>query len=371
MQTTKFKKQIRTAEPYFSPEEQQEILREVPGILTEQLSMGKHVAAFEKEFAQKFDATFAVALNSCTSALEIALSYLNLKADDEVIVPSQTFVATGMAVHLSGAKIVFAEIDPGTFCLDFEDVKRKVTSRTKAVIIVHFVGTISPDILELRKFCDDRRIFLIEDAAHAPGATIDGRFSGTIGHAGCFSFFPTKILTCGEGGMLTTQDDNMAAYARSMQHRGRDMNAATEQYSHPGRNVRMPEFSALLGRTQLRSLDENLATRRRHAARYHAAFANDKIHPAGASFWKYLLLLDSKIDRDRALVRLQESGIFADKSYDPPVHLQPFFAKNYTIQKGHLPVTEEILAHHICLPCHNRLSDDDIEFVIKAMTGIL
>jgi perosamine synthetase len=366
------------ADPFFTEEDRLRIHREIDVILTEALSMGPNVNAFEQEFAQLVGVRHAIAMNSCTSALEIALHGLGVSEGDEVIVPCETFIATGMAVHLVGGRPVFGEISAQTFCLDPEDIEKRITPKTRGVITVYMSGLIPGDIFTMKKLCDKHGLFLVEDAAHAPGACRDGKVAGSIGHAGCFSFFPTKIITSGEGGMLTTDDDRLAAFARSLQHRGRDLSSATEQYSHSGRNVRMTEMAALLGRVQLGHLAEYLAERRRVAAIYKSAFVNDNrvrlIVPdddSASAFWKFPLLLADGIDRSRVTTELHKAGVFADWSYWPALHLQPVFRDLYGMKEGDLPKSEGLLSRHICLPCHPRISNDDAEYVAGNLKLIL
>ena len=269
------------ASPFFSESDKKIIHDEVEDILSNQLSMGKNVKKFEEAFAERLDVGHAIALNACTSALEAAVSYAATRGK-EVIIPAQTFIATGMAVHLSGLKPVFAEISPETMCLDYHDTIQRVNENTAAIIVVHMTGIITPEINKFRRFCDERNILLIEDAAHTPGAKFKHKEAGTFGHIGCFSFFPSKVLTAGEGGMLTTNDDKIASFARSFQNRGRDMTSPSEIYSIPGRNVRMPEISALLGWIQLSHLNDYLDRRREIASSYISHF--EKV--AGLKFIK-------------------------------------------------------------------------------------
>lgn len=368
---------INMADPFFSPEDRKLIHEEIELILDGALSMGPNVRSFEEDFAKRVGARHAIAMNSCTSTLEAALLALGA-AGREVIVPSETFIATGMAVHLVGAKPVFAEISKETLCLDIEDVKLKVNSQTAGVIIVHMAGLITPDIRKFREFCDERGLFLIEDAAHSLGATLGDRESGTFGHVGCFSFFPTKVITSGEGGMLTTDDDEIAAFARSYQHRGRDLEALGEQYVMPGRNVRMTEMSALLGRVQLGHLDEYLEGRRRVAAIYINELSQQPgltlIHPhqiENSSFWKFPIVLDPRLDRARIAQDMSNAGISVDWAYAPAVHLQPVFRRLFGTAEGLLPITEEVMSRHLCLPSHPRMSDVDAAFVAKELKGIV
>lgn len=357
-------KKINMADPHFSEEDRKWIHREIDVILDGALSMGPNVEAFEREFAARVGVRHAIAMNSCTSALEAALVAFDI-GDQEVIIPAETFIATGMAVHLTGGTPVFAEISKSTLCLDLEDVKRKVTLRTAGVILVHMAGMITPDILEFRRYCDTNQLFLIEDAAHSPGASHAGREAGSFGHVGCFSFFPTKVITAGEGGMLTTDDDEIAAFARSFQHRGRDMGSQLERYVRPGRNVRMTETAALIGRVQLSHLDEYLIRRQQIAAIYGRELAGlngvKLLMPKAlesSSFWKVSLLLDRTLDRVAITDRMASKGITVDWAYQP-LHLQPVFRELYGTAEGLLPQTEDLLSRHLCLPCHPRMSNED------------
>lgn len=366
-------KKINMADPHFSKVDRKRIHREIDAILDGSLSMGPNVQAFEQEFADRVGVRYAIAMNSCTSALEAALQYIQVSGR-EVIIPSETFVATGMAVHLAGGKPVFAEISASTLCLDLEDVKRKVTPQTSALILVHMNGMITPDILEFRQFCDANHLFLIEDAAHSPGACFAGREAGSIGHVGCFSFYPTKVITAGEGGMLTTNDEAVAAFVRSYQHRGRDMLSEVEQYVFPGRNVRMTETAALLGRVQLSHLNEYLTCRRQVAAIYKNELSEvtgvSMIFPAElemSSFWKVPLLLDPRLNRVVIFEQMSAVGVTVDWAYQPALHLQPVFRELYGTSEGLLPRTEEILRRHLCLPCHPRMTKKDAVYVAREL----
>ena len=358
-------RKINMAEPYFSPEDRQWIHREIDAILDGSLSMGPNVAAFEREFAARVGVHHAIAMNSCTSALEAALLSQDI-VGKEVILPAETFIATGMAVHLAGGIPVFAEISASNLCLDLEDVKRRVTACTAGVLLVHMAGLVTPDILAFRQFCDANQIFLIEDAAHSPGARLAGKEAGSFGHAGCFSFYPTKVITSGEGGMLTTDSDRIAAFARSYQHRGRDMSSQVERYVLPGRNVRMTEISALLGRVQLSHLDEFLARRRKIAAIYGKELSGVRdlrlvvpMDLESSSFWKVPLLLQASVSRAALTEQMATAGIAVDWAYQPPLHLQPVFRDLFGITEGLLPRTEDLLSRHLCLPCHPGMSEED------------
>jgi|SaaInlStandDraft_3_1057020.scaffolds.fasta_scaffold25714_2 perosamine synthetase len=364
---------VNMADPYFSVKDRKTIHQEIDLILDNALSMGHNVKMFEKEFSNRIGAQYAIAMNSCTSTLEAALQYYNIKGR-EVIVPVETFIATGMAVHLAGGIPIFSDISKDTFCLDLKDVQKRVTSNTAGIILVHMAGMITPDAHKFRSFCDKNGLFLIEDAAHSPGAILDGKYAGNIGHVGCFSFYPTKIITSGEGGMLTTNDSDIANYARSYQNRGRDMQSAEECYIIPGRNVRMSEMNALLGRVQLSHLDEYLYRRRQIAKMYSEMLYDlqgvQLVIPnkfESSSFWKFILLLDATIDRAGVTEYMKSEGVTVDWSYTPALHLQPIFRRLYNTYEGQLPCSEDYLSRHICLPCHPRITDEETLYVASTL----
>jgi len=371
-------KKITMADPFFDEHDRERIHKEIDNILDKSLSMGPNVLAFQEEFAAKMNVKHAIAMNACTSTLEASLLAHDIK-DKEVIIPSQTFIGTGMSVHLNGGIPIFAEISPKTFCLDLEDVKKKVTKNTVGIILVHMTGIITPDILDFKSFCNDNKLFLIEDAAHSPGAMINNQYAGTIGDAGCFSFFPSKVMTAGEGGMLTTNNDRIANFARSFQNRGRDITSDTEIYNIPGRNVRITEMSALLGRIQLQKLDQFLVKRREIATIYknELALIDNKINILipedinSSSFWKVPIILNKNIDRYALTKELNLLGITVDWAYNPPLHLQPVFKDLYKTYNGQLPVTEDCSSRHICLPCHPGMSEDDAFHVTNSIKLLL
>ena len=370
-------RKINMASPYFSENDKKKIHQEIDSILDSALSMGNNVKLFENEFASKVGVRHAIAMNSCTATLEAALQYYDIKGR-EVIVPTETFIATGMAVHLAGGVPIFSEISKDTFCLDLEDAQERVTPNTAGVILVHMAGMISPDAHNFRKFCDENGLFLIEDAAHSPGAVLNEKQAGSIGHVGCFSFYPSKIISSGEGGMLTTDDDDIANYARIYQNRGKDMKSSVERYLIPGRNVRMSEMNALLGRVQLSHLDEYLYRRQQIANIYRDRLCDlqgvQLIIPEKhetSSFWKVILLMDLTIDRVAVTKYMKSKGVVVDWSYQPALHLQPVFKKLYDTYEGQLPYSEDYLSRHICLPCHPRISDEEAYYVADTLRNTI
>ncbi len=220
--------------------------------------MGPSVEEFEQKFAHMAGVKHAIAVNSGTAALGIVTLCLGVR-DREVIVPTETFVASANSVILAGGRPVFAEIHRDTLCLDLADVERRIGPKTAAVMAVHMAGLIQSDINALEEMCRKKNIALIEDAAHAIGASYNGRKAGGLGKAGCFSFYPTKVITTGEGGMITTDDSNISDIARSYRNHG----AAPDNsmYERVSTNWRMTEISAVIGLSQLRHLDEFITKR--------------------------------------------------------------------------------------------------------------
>jgi perosamine synthetase len=365
---------LTTAFPYFAPEEQAWLEKELQSILNGQLSMGPRVANFESEFASYCGVPHGIAFPSCTSAMEATLQALGVGVDDEVLVPVETFIATGMVVSLLGAKPVFTEIDRETFSMDFSDALEKVTNQTKGAIVVHFGGIISPGLPGFVEEMHKRGLFVIEDAAHAPGAELNGQRAGSFGDAGCFSFYPTKIMTTGEGGMMVTAGEKLARITRSLQNRGRDLNNRDERYVLPGRNNRFTEMAAAMGLSQLRSLPDFLNSRRQIAAIYDELLLKSEMfvpvlagEGSRPSYWRYVAVPTVNIDRSELRDRLAKEKIMIDWAYDPPLHLQPVYQELLGTHPGMLPRSEEILSRHICLPMHSRLRDCDAEYVVERL----
>ena len=365
---------LTTAFPYFPPEEQRWLSGELSQILNGILAMGPRVAQFEKEFAAYCGQRYGIAFPSCTSSMEAALLSFGVGPGDEVLVPVETFIATGMVVSLVGARPVFTEISPSNFSMDFDDAWSRVTERTRGAIVVHFGGFISPQLPAFVQKMRDSGRFVIEDAAHAPGAELNGQKAGSLADAGCFSFYPTKVMTTGEGGMLVTDREDIAATVRSLQLRGRDLDSKEERYVSPGRNNRFTEIAAAMGLSQLRSLPEFLSTRRRVASVYDEMLLSSELFvPLLAedgsvpSYWRYVAMPTVAIDRPALRDRLAADQITIDWAYDPPLHLQPVFQKTMDTRPGMLPRSENLLARHICLPVHARMRDQDAEFVAQRL----
>ena len=371
----------RTASPFFKEEDIDHILHETRKILSGegQLSMGKNVTEFENLFSEYSGSKGSVATNSCTSALEIALMSIDISPGDEVIIPVQTFIATGSAVLRTGGVPVFCNVNHN-FLMDFRSLKEAITSSTKAVILVHFSGLLHEEKNEIKNYLEERKIYLIEDAAHAPGASLNNKKAGTFGDLSCFSFFSTKNMTTGEGGMITSNNLDLLNKCSSIRNRGIDTNNESESFIRLGGNYRMTEFQALLGKTQLNRLDEINNTRNEIANIYmqnlNSCFEEGLIEYPFVkngiyhSYWRFWVRLKEGIDRKDIKDSLKKESIASDWTYDPLLHLQPLFKDNFK-QSNNFSKSEELASRHICIPIHAQLQKEDADFISSTLSKIL
>ena len=362
---------VPPAKIHVPEEDRREILAAIDECLaTGQLTLGKHGAAFEEAFAQTAGTKHAIAVSSGTSALEIIFRSIGV-AGGEVVVPTNTFFATPAAVQHAGGTVRFAECDPATYAIDVEHAKSLINDRTRAVVVVHIGGVITPRIGELQAACAAAGIPLVEDAAHAHGSTLNGQPAGSFGLAAAFSFYPTKVITSGEGGMIATSDDRINEEARVYRDQGK-AGFTSNFHTLLGNNWRMSEPHAVIGRTQLKRLPEFIAARRRVAAIYDRALPATGIvplaEPAGAmsNYYKYIAMPPAGIDRGALKKHLRTTydvGL-SGEVYEAPCHLQPVFGP---LANGTLPVAEDLCARHICLPVSAVMTDADAEYVVESL----
>ncbi len=363
----------------FPPEDRAEVLQRIDAALTTgQLTLGPIGAELEAAFAARHGARHAIAVSSGTSALEIILRSLGVEGR-EVIVPANTFFATAAAAVHAGAKVRFADCDPDTMAIDVDKVAGLLTPETAAVVVVHIGGLISPTLPKLEALCKARGIHLVEDAAHAHGSALGGRSAGTFGIAGSFSFYPTKVIAGGEGGMILTDDDTIAEEARVYRDQGKGSFLANF-HTRLGHNWRMSEPHAAIVLSQLGRLDEFIERRQQLARRYDAAIGDLGLHtvavPADAhsNYYKYVVFVPEGIDRTVLKQLLRESfevGL-SGEVYDTPLHHQPVFA-HMAEEQGvdSLPGAEWLCARHVCLPLYPALADDEADYVIESLATAL
>ena len=368
-------KRIFSATPYFDQESISGITDEIKTSLKSGLlADGPQVKNFEQEFAKYTQTNHAVAVNSGTAALEIMLRFFGVEGK-EVIVPTNTFVATPTSVLFCGGTPIFADINAKTLCIDPNEVKRKLTPKTAGVIAVHIAGLICPEINELRELCHNNGLFLIEDAAHAHGAMIDNKKAGNLCDGGAFSFYPTKVMTTGQGGMITTNNPKMANVAQKMRDHGLDPDRIMVML---GDNWCMSEITAIIGKYQLANLDGFVKKRNEIAKHYTHSLAkaqhislfqtpNNIQH----SYYKYPLRLNG-INKDKvALALKQDFGIDTGSIYYPPCHLHPWYMSNLNTRRGDLPISETVLQEVLCLPIHLGINDETANYIVDSLNTCL
>ncbi len=372
-------KKIPPAKPYFPREDIGLILSDVKKILISgMLTLGDYTKRFETEFAKLCNVNRAIAVNSGTSALEIAFRAAGLKKGEEVLVPTNTFSATAAAVIFAGGKPVLTDIDAKTLCIDVENVLKYLTSKTRAVIPVHIGGLICPEIGAIKEICEDHNCVLIEDAAHAQGSKIDNEMAGTFGDAGCFSFYPTKVITTGEGGVITTNKEDLANEAVVLRDQGKE-SFSSNLIIELGYNWRMSEISAAVGLTQLKRLSEFIKHRNMIAEYYYEKLSGMsgiktlKVPKNIASnHYKYITFLSHEINRDKFKQKLREKGVSCSgEVYWPPLHMQPIYKRLLGVKEGDFPQSEDACRRMVCLPMYSQMTLDEAEYVVNRIEEVL
>jgi len=367
----------------YSKEEKNDITKGVNEILNSGfLTMGEKVTQFERLFAEFVGVKYAVAVNSGTSALEIPLRALNVEGKS-IIIPTNTFMATPLAALHAGAKVIFADVSRESLSIDPKEIEKKIIDGTVGVIIVHIGGIISPEWNKIKKICESNGLFILEDAAHAHGATIDGQMAGSLGTAGSFSFYPTKIVNTAEGGMITTDDEDIYKLSLILREHGKT-NPNFDIHSELGYNWRFSEFHALLGLQQMKKLPWMLSERRRLASIYdelikevHDVIAIELSDNIESSYYKYLLFLNTLYDPTVVKNKMRDQfGItLPSEVYANPCHSQPLFLKYPELVLNapgkQFPGAKYVSKHQICLPLYPGLTDDELMYVVDSLKSVL
>ncbi|MBR0009176.1 MULTISPECIES: DegT/DnrJ/EryC1/StrS family aminotransferase [Bacillus] len=376
--------------PYSLPLIGKEEIQEVTETLESGwLSKGPKVQQFEKEFAAFVGAKHAVAVNSCTAALFLALKAKGIGPGDEVITSPLTFSSTANTIIHTGATPVFADIDQNTLNIDLVKLEAAVTPRTKAVVPVHFGGQ-SCDMDAILAIAQNHGLFVLEDAAHAVYTTYKQRMIGSIGDATAFSFYATKNLATGEGGMLTTDDEELADKIRVLSLHGMSK-AAWNRYSSngswyyevesPGYKMNMFDLQAALGLHQLKRLDDMQKRREEIAGRYQTAFQQIPglitpfVHDDGRHAWHlYVLQVDEKkagVTRSEMITALKDEYNIGTSVHFIPVHIHPYYQKQFGYKEADFPNAMNYYKRTLSLPLYPSMSDDDVDDVIEAVRDIV
>ena len=367
---------VPAAKIQFSAEDRAWIAERIQEVLASgQLTLGKYGVEFERQFAKFCGVPHAIAVNSGTSSLEIILRALGVEGKD-VLVPTNTFFATAAAVVHAGGRPVLVDMDPESFGIKPEDIEESLTPKTVGIIVVHIGGIVSRRIVELQELARRKGLWLVEDAAHAHGSSFNDVKAGAFGIASSFSFYPTKVMTSGEGGMIVTGDNRINEEARIYRDQGK---ASFTQNAHVrmGYNWRMSEPHAIIGLKHLERLPSMIADRQKMALMYDRelkSFKNLKAVtvPSGGrcNYYKYIAVLREARDRKalKTLLRAQYGVSLAGEVYEEPLHRQPVFEPYVT---GSLPVAVDYCARHVCLPIFSGMEEQDVKHVLEALRATI
>ena len=352
------------------------------------VAKGPRTIEFEKRFAEYTGAKYAIAMNSATAALHIALIAGGVKPGDEVITTPITFAATANTIIHVGATPIFVDVDPNTFCIDANKIEEKITDKTKAIVPVHYTGH-ACDMDKIRAIAEKYNLFVSEDAAHAIDTYYKGDLIGKKGDCASFSFYATKNICTGEGGMLTTNREDIAEKARVMSTHGMSK-AAWNRYGkggswrydieYPGHKYNMFDIQAALAKTQMNKLTAMQDRRKEIVKKYEEAFSKldgIKLPPEAAytthSWHLYVVRLELDkltIDRDKFIELMGEANIGTSVHFIP-VHLMSYYRENYGYNEGDLPVAESYFDTILSLPLYPKMTDEDVQDVINAVTHII
>lgn len=336
-------------------------------------SKGKFIDEFEERFSKYCGCRYGVTTTNGTTALHLALLSLGIGKGDEVILPTLTMIASAYAVTYTGAKPVFIDSESETWNMNVEKIEEKITNKTKAIMPVHLYGH-PVDMDPLLEIAEDHNLFVIEDAAEAHGAEYKGKKVGGLGDIGCFSFYANKIITTGEGGMIVTNDEDLAKKARTL----KDLAHSEEKrffHKELGFNFRMTNIQAALGVAQLEKIDKLVEMRRNNAKLYNKLLRNVggiKTPPekkwAKNVYWMYAILVDENkfgMNRDELRKKLEENDI-GTRDFFVPMHKQPVY-KNIISEKERFPVAEKLSGQGMYLPSSSHLKKSEIEYIIEKM----
>ena len=373
---------IPIAKPYLTADEAQSAY---DTILTGWVTQGPRVEEFENKFCEYTGAKYAAAISNCTTALHLSMIIAGIGKDDEVICPSMSYIATANCIKYVGAKPVFAEIDPDNYNIDIKHVKKLITDKTKAVIIVHQIG-MPADIDEFKKLCDEHNLKLIEDAACAAGSSYKGKKIGSHSDIVCFSFHPRKVITTGEGGMITTSNPDYIKRIKLLRQHGMSVNDRIrhesgkllfEDHLELGYNYRMTDIQAAIGIRQLEKLDWIINERRKIALRYIQELKDIEciklpVEKEGyfSNYQSFSIYLkkDCPVGRDELMQKLLDAGISTRRGVTTS-HRETAYKSEY--KNLHLPVSEDAADNSIMIPLYIPMSDEDIDLVISKLKEFL
>jgi perosamine synthetase len=340
------------------------------------LVQGRKVQEFEQAVAQYVGRKHGIAVNSGTSAIQSALTALGLGKGDEVLLPDFTFPASANAVVCAGATPVLVDIDPVTFNIDARSVEASLTVRSRAVMPVDLFG-LPADLAAIADLCARHGLVMIEDSACALGASSGGRRCGSFGDAGAISFHPRKVVTTGEGGMVLTDDDDVAGSVRRLRNHGMEVTDGEVRFVSAGYNLRMNEIEACLGLAQMKRIDDAVAQRRRVASAYDRLLGeiDEVTAPSGCegtfhTYQSYVVMVDDSVDRDRLIVLMKENGVeTAIGTYS--IHAQPFYRDMFGLEPGSIPSSYRAFRQSLSLPIYASMDEATVQRVAGTMKACI
>lgn len=363
--------------PLSRPDIGEEEIRLVNEVLrTDWLSMGPKVGEFEKQFADYIGTEHAIAVNSGTSGLHLCMKSIGINKGDEVITSPFSFIASSNSVIFENGKPVFVDIDPHTLNIDPEKIEEAITRNTRAILPVHVFG--QPCKMDaIMDIAEENNLSVIEDACEAVGAEYNGRKAGTFGDASVFAFYPNKQMTTGEGGMIVTDNEDIAQSCRSMRNQGRSEKGEWLDHIRIGYNYRLDEMSCALGIGQLKRINELLDKRSRVANEYSKQLSGVEgvktqyLDPKVKMSWfVYVVQVGEYIDRNKVMVYLKEHGVSC-RPYFTPIHLQPFYKKMFGYDEGDFPICEKVCNSTIALPFYGKMDKGTTEKVCNTLIDSL
>lgn len=344
--------------PFYKINVEKNDIRSVVKVLDDKKNwaIGDSIIKFEEELAKLIGSRYCLTFNSGTSALLSILLTLNLKADDEVIVPSFTFISTVNTVNLAGGKVVFADINRETLGLDPDDVERNITKKTRAIIVVHYAG-IPANVQKIQKIAKKHKVFLIEDCAEALGSRSESRHVGSFGDAAIFSFCQNKLVSTGEGGALCFNEKNhYELISRIRSHGG------VGDGQMLGYNFRLSNIACALGLSQLKRLDRSIKTRTENAQYFYEKIQGTGLAMIEPKNFVFMFVPVLSKERDNLVEQLTKKGV-ETKTYFNPIHKMPFYSRKGYKQK--LVVTEEVASQVLCLPFFTDITKKELDYIVK------
>lgn len=377
---------IKISEPYFKSS----LLKEIKNVIKSGwISQGPVVSKFEMNFSQKFNLSNCLAVNSCTSGLELIGKTLDLKKDDEVIIPSFTWISSANFIENLKAKPIFVDIDINTFNLDVNSIKKKLTRKTKAVVGVHLFGH-AFDFHELQKVIDNKKVFIIEDAACALGTKYKNKFVGNLGYASSFSFHPRKSITTGEGGIISTTNKMLSKKINSLRNHGSLISEETRNnkkkntFVHPdfilpGHNYRMTDIQGILGLHQMQFVDQILEKRKKIAHHYIENLKNidwivlpDVKEYTDHSWQSFVIRINKKLMKLKAskIMKILENKGIATRFGTHAIHTLSYYKNKYNLKQKDYPNSYSAMDESISLPIHYKLTKSQLNYIVAELNKI-